>query len=161
ITDEWLLLRPTENETKAFGGLTVTPGHRFLSARGTFHRIEEILADDSRIVLADGSAITVQATRIVYSRETGHLYERPRAFQLASEGANAIAPQLYKGWKTYNFEVERLHTYIAGGVRVHNDSTGNPSNNSNDPQNLSPDPINYNDNYNDPQNPSPTPINYN
>ncbi|MEO0636539.1 MAG: hypothetical protein AAFY73_07815, partial [Pseudomonadota bacterium] len=27
------------------------------------------------------------------------------------------------GWKTYNFEVEKYHTYIAGGMRVHNTST--------------------------------------
>lgn len=27
------------------------------------------------------------------------------------------------GWKTYNFEVEEYHTYIAGGMRVHNTST--------------------------------------
>ena len=26
------------------------------------------------------------------------------------------------GWKTYNFEVAVHHTYVAGGIRVHNDS---------------------------------------
>jgi hypothetical protein len=33
-----------------------------------------------------------------------------------------LAPRIEQGWKTYNFEVEDLHTYVAGGVRVHNDS---------------------------------------
>src|SRR5215475_14065907 len=122
VTDEWLILRAAESESRRFSTLTVTPGHYFLNANGAFRRIDQILAGDRHVVLADGSAIAVQAERIVYSRETAHLYERARIFQFESEGANAVAPQLSEGWKTYNFEVEELHTYIAGGVRVHNDS---------------------------------------
>jgi len=45
-----------------------------------------------------------------------------------SHGALAMAPRERQGWITYNFEVEGLHTYVADGVRVHNDSTG-PSDN--------------------------------
>ena len=33
-----------------------------------------------------------------------------------------MKPEWKKGWKTYNFEVEKYHTYIAGGIRVHNES---------------------------------------
>jgi hypothetical protein len=32
-----------------------------------------------------------------------------------------------EGWRTYNFEVEGLHTYVAGGVRVHNSSSSTPT----------------------------------
>ncbi len=38
------------------------------------------------------------------------------------EGTTALKPSVKSGWKTYNFEVEDLHTYVANGVRVHNDS---------------------------------------
>ena len=102
--------------------MTVTPGHHFLAADGGFRRIDEILADDGRIVLADGTVVAVSAERIVYNAETAHLYEEAEIAEQASAGATALAPRVKKGWKTYNFEVEGLHTYIAGGVRVHNDS---------------------------------------
>lgn len=37
-------------------------------------------------------------------------------------GNLALKPATEDGWQTYNFEVEELHTYVAGGIRVHNDS---------------------------------------
>ena len=41
---------------------------------------------------------------------------------MATHGALALAPAI-PGWQTYNFEVEGLHTYVAGGVGgLHNDS---------------------------------------
>jgi murein DD-endopeptidase MepM/ murein hydrolase activator NlpD len=40
-----------------------------------------------------------------------------------SAGSVALAPHERPGWLTYNFEVERLDTYIAGGARAHYDST--------------------------------------
>jgi hypothetical protein len=42
--------------------------------------------------------------------------------RFAREGGAALKPEVRRGWRTYNFEVERLHTYVAGGVRVHNRS---------------------------------------
>ena len=37
-----------------------------------------------------------------------------------TEHGLALKPEVRKGWKSYNFEVEELHTNIAGGVWVHN-----------------------------------------
>ena len=111
-TEEWIELS---------NGLTVTPGHHFLDAQGGFRTIEDILATDGTIVLEDGSLQKVTGRRIHYSGETAHLYEESEA-QIATRGALALAPAA-PGWQTYNFEVEGLHTYVAGGVRVHNRST--------------------------------------
>ena len=62
-----------------------------------------------------------QAERLVYSAATADMFERATAMA-ATSGALAIAPHALDAWATYNFEVEDLHTYVAGGVRVHNDS---------------------------------------
>lgn len=35
-------------------------------------------------------------------------------------GNVALQPVAQDGWQTYNFEVEDFHTYVAGGLRVHN-----------------------------------------
>lgn len=113
VTTEWLQLS---------NGTVVTPGHRFLRPDGTFAEIAEILADDGRIVAEDGAAMTVTAQRIVYDRDTAHLFETDVAMVYASEGGNALAPQPKEGWRTYNFTVEHHHTYIADRIRVHNDS---------------------------------------
>lgn len=116
ITTEWLILSC---------GLTVTPGHRFLNEFGRFERIDELIARGGKIVLEDGSLQAVTAERIVYSEATRHLYEEAQEVVHASAGAHALKPEIRRGWRTYNFEVEELHTYIAGGVRVHNDSLEN------------------------------------
>ncbi|UXN76073.1 hypothetical protein N8D56_25540 (plasmid) [Devosia sp. A8/3-2] len=50
ITDTWIVLST---------GLTVTPSHHFLDAFGQFRSIADILASDSRIVLSDGSVVSV------------------------------------------------------------------------------------------------------
>ena len=116
ITTEWLQLSC---------GLTVTPGHRFLNEHGGFERIDELLARGGKIVRANGSLEPVTAQRIVYSEATRGLYEEAEDCVIgAASGALALQPQIKRGWRTYNFEVETLHTYIAGGVRVHNDSLG-------------------------------------
>ncbi|WP_159289192.1 beta strand repeat-containing protein [Methylosinus sporium] len=100
----------------------MTPGHHFCTATGDFRRIDEIMMNDRKVVLADGAVIEVAAERIVYSQETAHLYEEAERVVCASHHGLALAPKIERGWKTYNFEVEELHTYIAGGVRVHNES---------------------------------------
>ncbi len=127
ITDRWLKLYPSpgyEREARAVGLslLTVTPSHRFLAVDGSFRRIDDILNDDSLIVLADGRVISISAEIVVYSVDTAHLYEQAKVVEYTSVGGVALKPQVGNGWKTYNFEVEDLHTYVAGGVRVHNDS---------------------------------------
>ncbi|AWM87695.1 Hint domain-containing protein [Microvirga sp. 17 mud 1-3] len=113
ITTEWLILSC---------GLTVTPGHRFINEYGTFERIEDIVGRAGQIVREDGSLEYVTARRIEYSHETRHLYEEAEEYISVSSSGNALQSQFRRGWRTYNFEVEDLHTYIAGGVRVHNDS---------------------------------------
>ena len=115
ITDSWLILSC---------GLTVTPGHRFLNERGGFERIDAIVERGGCIVLEDGTLSRVTAERIVYSEATRHLYEEAEEAVALTAGSSALKPEVRRGWRTYNFEVEEYHTYIAGGVRVHNDSLG-------------------------------------
>lgn len=123
LTTSWMILSISGSELNEIK-LVVTPGHYFLCADGSFRRIDEIISTSHNVVLADGSVAAVAAERIVYSEETAHLYEQAERIVYASEGGLALAPRIERGWKTYNFEVEDLHTYIAGGVRVHNDSLG-------------------------------------
>lgn len=78
-TEEWLRL------SWEGGDLTVTPGHRFLDADGTFRRIDAILEGGCpRIVLADGAAVDVTAERIVWSEQTRHLFEEVEAVAMAA-----------------------------------------------------------------------------
>ncbi len=71
-----------------------------------FREIQQILKENKRLVLHSGELIAVEA-------ESTH----SSALQENSEICNS--PDM---WETYNFEVEGLHTYIAGGYRVHNKS---------------------------------------
>jgi hypothetical protein len=73
-------------------------------------------------VLTDGQSIGVAGQRIQYSAETANLFEQAEGMAIALDGNTALAPSYVKGWRTYNFEVKDLHTYVAGGVRVHNTS---------------------------------------
>ncbi|CTQ34811.1 hypothetical protein [Jannaschia rubra] len=119
-TTEWLRLSWTEGGAAC--ELTVTPGHRFLDADGTFRRIDAILKDAApRVVLENGTMADVTAERIVWSEATADLYEAalPMARAAGDGLAHGVSSQ---AWRSYNFEVEGLHTYVAGGVRVHNDS---------------------------------------
>jgi hypothetical protein len=115
-------------ETVGFTTLTVTPGHAFLTADGQFREIGKTIKQSNlqgtptQIVLSSGTVIGVQARHIAWSLETADRYERTEMLSYASVGNSALAPRIEQGWKTYNFEVEDLHTYVAGGVRVHNDS---------------------------------------
>ncbi|AQZ53821.1 Hemolysin, plasmid (plasmid) [Martelella mediterranea DSM 17316] len=119
-TTEWVRLSWGEDD--AARELVVTPGHRFLTERGTFEKIGDMVAEGrATVVLEDGALTTVSAERIVFSAKTAGLFERARTFGAASGNA-ALAPVEGDAWQTYNFEVEDLHTYIAGGVRVHNQS---------------------------------------
>ncbi|MBF9232322.1 hypothetical protein [Microvirga alba] len=126
ITEKWLVLRfdaPRQSSADATSEeLVTTPGHRFLTTNGDFKRIDEILASDAQVVLRDGSVVAVSAKQIVYSEKTAHLFEEAKHDCQISHGNITLDPQVEAGWKTYNFEVEDLHTYVANGVRVHNDS---------------------------------------
>lgn len=112
VTTEWLVLRPQGSPSLEFCELTVTPGHHFLTPRGGFDRIENILARDGAIVLRDGSSVTVEAKRVIYSADTASQYEQAEVGECAVAGSSAMAPQVKRGWATYNFEVAELHTYL-------------------------------------------------
>lgn len=121
ITTEWVVLNWEENgETRE---LTCTPGHHFLDEFGSFPTIEALLnrsgGDSATIVLADGRLQRVSARRVVYSAETAHLYERASKLETPVVGGLALAPVIVEGWATYKFEVEDLHTDVAGGVTHH------------------------------------------
>ena len=111
VTDRWI---------KLSNGLVVTPNHLFLT-RGGFKTIADIIANDSMVVLADGGQERLSGEWILYSASTAADFEQAEQLSFGRLGATALAPELIKGWRTYNFEVEDLHTYVAGGVRVHND----------------------------------------
>ncbi|WP_298965654.1 cadherin-like domain-containing protein [uncultured Roseibium sp.] len=74
------------------------------------------------LVLESGSEVVVTSERILYSAETAEMFEQVEGYVYPENGNLAVAPVFKRGWKTYNFEVEDFHTYIAGGLRVHNDS---------------------------------------
>lgn len=116
-TQEWL---------KLSNGVTVTPGHFFLTTDGTFEPISRILLERGGVVvLEDGSTERLTGELIRFSEDTAHLYETATVALYGSQGGAALKPDMVEGWATYNFEVEDLHTYIAGGMRVHNDCIAN------------------------------------
>ncbi len=80
-----------------------------------------IEAGRATVVLASGELTEVTAERITYSAETAHLFEQAQVAKMIAGNA-ALKPAGIDAWQTYNFEVEDLHTYVAGGVRVHNQS---------------------------------------
>ena len=72
----------------------MTPDHETFTPDGSFKPIKDMVKSDGtvEIVAHDGSTATVQ-----------------------------YAYEAVQNEATYNFEVEELHTYVAGGIRVHND----------------------------------------
>jgi Ca2+-binding RTX toxin-like protein len=105
--------------------LHVTPGHEFLSPLGGFRQIGELLragGGTARVVLAGGEVQTLSGRWLRYGADTARLFEEGERIEWGTAGGLALAPEAIRGWQTFNFEVEDLHTYVAGGVRVHNDS---------------------------------------
>lgn len=114
VTKEWLKI--TVNIDKEPSELITTPGHKFLDSEGRFREIFNILDDETPLViLRDGSIAKVSAERVEFSEATRNQFEVVGGQQDTGSSSSA-------GWRSYNFEVEDLHTYVAGGVRVHNDS---------------------------------------
>ncbi|MBD8066998.1 hypothetical protein IC608_16120 [Devosia sp. PTR5] len=103
-------------------GLTVTPHHEFLTEGGLFLPISRILASEGIVFNDKGQPCSITGRRIHYSDQTSSLFEQGVVYHSNFEGNLAQAPHIIKGWKTFNFEVEGLHTYVAGGLRVHNQS---------------------------------------
>jgi hypothetical protein len=119
-TDTWLQLSLSNSDERP-SFLTTTPEHRFLSVDGSFRRIDEIIQNERQIVLRDGSVAEISARRISYSSETASLYTETNITEFETHGSAALKAHRKTNWRTYNFEVEKLHTYVAGGIRVHND----------------------------------------
>ncbi|ACP22419.1 hypothetical protein NGR_b09660 (plasmid) [Sinorhizobium fredii NGR234] len=100
-----------------------TPSHHFLDQFGSFPPISEMVVRVRRVMTPTGALTEVAVERIVYSAETVDLFARAVVAGMSAGGA-ALQPVEVDGWQTYNFEVEDVHTYVAGGVRVHNTSYG-------------------------------------
>ncbi|WP_422368596.1 Ig-like domain-containing protein [Pelagibius sp.] len=84
------VLQRENSQVVEISGLKCTPKHRFLTADGEFKAVEDLNADT---LLVDQNG---------RSRAAGPIKE--------VDGLHTV----------YNFTVERLHTYVAGGLRVHN-----------------------------------------
>ncbi len=76
----------------------------------------------ARLVDTSGAIVEAAGTLVAYSEETAHLFARSQTRTIAPHGALALADDVETGWQTYNFEVRDQHNYVAGGIRVHNDS---------------------------------------
>ncbi|WP_431310711.1 DUF4214 domain-containing protein [Labrys miyagiensis] len=113
ITSEWMIVNSQ---------IVVTPGHRFLNENGKFERIDSIVARGGSIVSAHGATTRATAVYLKYNEFTRSNYEEALGSEEFVEGTAALSVEVSRGWRTYNFEVEELHTYIADGFRVHNDS---------------------------------------
>ena len=125
-TSEWIKLTWVDPVSGEAQELVATPGHNMLDKHGRFTPLDALVAGNAcEIILSSGDCIMAQAERLVYSAATADMFERATAMT-ATSGALAIAPHALDAWATYNFEVEDLHTYVAGGVRVHNDSLFGP-----------------------------------
>lgn len=106
--------------------LYVTKGHLFLDEVGNFTTIESLVklsGGNVRLVDRTGQIVTATSELIAFSNETANLFERASTKTRAVNGNVVFKENVSEGWRTYNFEVERLHTYVAGGIRVHNEST--------------------------------------
>ncbi|MGM4912785.1 hypothetical protein [Rhizobium sp. 768_B6_N1_8] len=118
VTTEWVKLSWAEEGAPK--ELICTPGHHFLDEFGQFPPIENMIKSGrATVVLASGALAEVAAERIVYSTEAAQMFEQAQILGISAGGA-ALQPVELDGWQTYNFEVEELHTYVAGGVKVHN-----------------------------------------
>gem|GEM_PF-3973769 len=127
VTREWIEISPAAEQAplaakQGFSKAYVTPGHRVMTASGQFMRADAAVAANVALAMADGSGVDIKARRIAYEADTAALFEQAEQFSYGHDGNTALAPAIEQGWRTYNFEVEERHTYIAAGLRVHNDS---------------------------------------
>jgi hypothetical protein len=110
VTTDWIVLDD---------GTRVTPGHQYLRPDGSFMAIADILALDGMVVDAAGRPKHVTG-ELLRGTDAGSdaAWIEPEPF---AAGNTLLKPAPVFGWRTYNLTVEGLHTYIAGGCRVHND----------------------------------------
>jgi len=94
-----------------YDDLFTTPGHLFLGESGNFFRIGDQLqfvGEEVSLVDFHGNIVTAKRSKV----HPGEIENSPPKDDSITQ----------VGWRTYNFEVEDFHTYIADGNRVHNDS---------------------------------------
>lgn len=111
--------------------LYLTPFHIILTASGRWMPAREALMNGERFVDAYGRSIEARYEIVRAGTERAiELACEDNRFRLqsglvtADEHGRAITAHEVIGWKTYNFEVESTHTYVAGNLRVHNWSIG-------------------------------------
>ena len=130
ITTEILAITFSEDghETKT---VYVTPGHLMLTASARFVQARTALMSGEKFVTSLGNAVSATYEVIRYGSARGdQLSAAYTGFTAVTgqvyhdEHGLAVAPREITGWRTYNFEVEEYHTYIAAGLRVHNWSIG-------------------------------------
>jgi len=106
-------------------GLVVAQGHRFpIESEDTkrFHDLLRSVDSAARLGGATSEIFAARGESIEYSTSTAGLLEHATVRSEISAGGAEFEQEGREGWKTYNFEVERYHTYVAGGIRVHNKS---------------------------------------
>ena len=108
-------------------GTLVTPQHPFLCEDGAFRPVIQILENDGFVVGRDGELIRARTgERVLGSAAMAQVREPAYAadvcekpWTLPDTGPVHCVPGKHT---VYNFAVEGLHTYIADGYRVHNNS---------------------------------------
>jgi hypothetical protein len=106
LTTELFILRAADGSHDRISEVFVTPGHVFFRADGSFARIDDILNDDALLIWKDGSPLKITGERVVYSAETADCFEQASTIDYVVAGSAALSPQIKRGWRTYNFEVE-------------------------------------------------------
>jgi hypothetical protein len=108
-----------------------TPLHVMLTGSGRWMQARDALMAGERFVAINGQLVAASYEMIQYGSARGEELTRTFAAFAAvtgqvfqDENGLAIAPREVTGWQTYNFEVKATHTYVAGGLKVHNWSIG-------------------------------------
>ncbi|WP_281855891.1 hypothetical protein [Litoreibacter halocynthiae] len=102
--------------------LFVTGGHRILDLQGQYTRVDELFSGSEGEFFAideAGDPVPVLAKKINVSDALADGNNALPSLQTSSNNKVNISEGL---WKTYNFEVEGFHTYVAEAIRVHNES---------------------------------------
>lgn len=93
-------------------GVMVTPEHPYLCSDGTYRPVHEVVENKIFVIDAKGNEVNISGVRV-------HFGEVSVDFSVSQCGNNLVKT-VVTAWTTYNFTVEELHTYVAGGHRVHN-----------------------------------------
>jgi hypothetical protein len=114
------LFRNVTETVLSVNGVLTTPGHHWLGPDGQMEAVERLFARGGQVVNAAGRAVAAQVELYRFGEATADRFEVATDWVSPEAGALALKPEIMTGWRTYNFEVEQLHTYVAGGHRVHN-----------------------------------------